>query len=87
MLQEPAFMLIQYLYAVVTMLPCTLWFYNPVLSGLFVSLVGLWSIYNGATFYSKLYPFNSDNKQTRTVANSFEQSMYLANASSANWSN
>lgn len=54
-------MLIQYLYAVVTMLPCTLWFYNAVLSGLFVSLVGLWSIYNGATFYSKFYAFHSDH--------------------------
>jgi hypothetical protein len=51
--QEPAFMFVQYSYAVLTMLPCPLWFYNRTLSALFISVVGLWSVYNGATYYSK----------------------------------
>lgn len=46
---------IQYGYAVVTMLPCTLWFYNAKLSGCFVAAVALWSVYNGATFYIDVF--------------------------------
>ena len=53
--QEPAFMFIQYSYAVLTMLPCPFWFYHRSFSALFLTAVGLWSIYNGATYYSK-YP-------------------------------
>jgi len=46
-------MFIQYSYAVLTMLPCPLWFYNRKLSAIFITFVGLMSIYNGATYYSK----------------------------------
>jgi len=52
-LQEPAFMFIQYSYAVVTMLPCPFWFYHRKLSAVFISVVGWWSVYNGATYYSR----------------------------------
>lgn len=45
-------MLIQYSYAVLTMLPCPFWFYHRSFSALFISAVGLWSVYNGATYYS-----------------------------------
>ena len=51
-LQEPAFMFIQYSYAVVTMLPCPFWFYHGRLSAMFIAVVGWWSVYNGATYYS-----------------------------------
>lgn len=51
-MQEPAFMFIQYCYAVLTMLPCPFWFYHRQFSAVFVSAVGLWSVYNGATYYS-----------------------------------
>ena len=51
-MQEPAFMFIQYSYAVVTMLPCPLWFYHLKLSSIFISFVALMSVYNGATYYS-----------------------------------
>lgn len=44
-LQAPAFMFIQYSYALVTMLPCPLWFYHQHLSGLFLAAVGLWSVW------------------------------------------
>lgn len=55
MLQEPAFMLIQYAYAVLTMIPCPLWFWYRWASGGFLSAVFMWSIYNGATFYIDHY--------------------------------
>ncbi|TGZ82382.1 hypothetical protein EX30DRAFT_305165 [Ascodesmis nigricans] len=75
-LQEPAFMFIQYVYAVVTMLPCTLWFYNPYLSGAFVSLVGLWSIYNGATFYIDVFGkrFQRELEQLKKESIKWQQS-------------
>lgn len=50
-LQEPAFMLIQYSYAVATMLPCPLWFWYRYASASFLMAVFCWSVYNGATFY------------------------------------
>lgn len=52
-LQTSAFMFIQYAYAVVTMLPCSKFFYNRAYSGIFLSAVGLFSVYNGANYYSK----------------------------------
>ncbi|KAI1371504.1 hypothetical protein F4677DRAFT_308390 [Hypoxylon crocopeplum] len=54
-LQEPAFMLIQYLYAVLTMLPCPLWFYSRWASGSFLMIVFAWSVYNGSTYYIDVF--------------------------------
>ncbi|KAH7032868.1 uncharacterized protein B0I36DRAFT_101573 [Microdochium trichocladiopsis] len=54
-LQEAAFMLIQYAYAVLTMLPCPLWFYSRWMSGVFLMVVFTWSIYNGSTFYIDVF--------------------------------
>ncbi|KAL0639101.1 hypothetical protein Q9L58_001784 [Maublancomyces gigas] len=54
-LQEPAFMFIQYSYAVLTMLPCPFWFYHRSFSALLISAVGLWSVYNGATYYIDVF--------------------------------
>jgi hypothetical protein len=54
-LQEPAFMLIQYLYAVLTMLPCSLWFYNRWASAGFLMFVFTWSVYNGSTYYIDVF--------------------------------
>ncbi|KAL5599016.1 hypothetical protein BROUX41_003666 [Berkeleyomyces rouxiae] len=54
-LQEPIFMIIQYFYAVLTMIPCTLWFASPTASTLFLSLMFTWSVYNGATFYIDVF--------------------------------
>jgi hypothetical protein len=54
-LQEAAFMLIQYAYAALTMLPCSLWFYSRWASGIFMTVVFTWSIYNGATFYIDVF--------------------------------
>lgn len=50
-LQEVAFMLIQYTYAVATMLPCPLWFWYRYMSAAFLMSVFCWSVYNGATYY------------------------------------
>lgn len=54
-LQESAFMLIQYTYAIGTMLPCPLWFYNRWASATFLSVVFVWSVYNGATYYIDVF--------------------------------
>ncbi|KAI1391305.1 uncharacterized protein F4822DRAFT_396304 [Hypoxylon trugodes] len=54
-LQEPAFMMIQYLYAVLTMLPCPLWFYSRWASSIFMMVVFVWSVYNGSTYYIDVF--------------------------------
>ncbi|OTB05269.1 hypothetical protein M426DRAFT_57322 [Hypoxylon sp. CI-4A] len=54
-LQEFAFMLIQYGYAVLTMLPCPLWFYSRWASALFLMVVFTWSVYNGSTYYIDVF--------------------------------
>lgn len=54
-LQEPAFMLIQYTYAVATMLPCPIWFWYRYASASFLTAVFCWSVYNGATYYIDVF--------------------------------
>jgi hypothetical protein len=54
-LQEPAFMLIQYCYAVATMLPCPIWFWYRYASASFLLAVFCWSVYNGATYYIDVF--------------------------------
>ncbi|KAI0003630.1 hypothetical protein F4779DRAFT_91313 [Xylariaceae sp. FL0662B] len=54
-LQEPAFMLIQYAYAALTMLPCPLWFYSRWASTIFLMVVFAWSVYNGSTYYIDVF--------------------------------
>jgi hypothetical protein len=54
-LQEPAYMAIQYLYALLTMVPCPLWFWSRWASGLFLISVFGWSVWNGATYYIDVF--------------------------------
>ncbi|RGP72843.1 integral membrane [Fusarium longipes] len=54
-LQEATFMLIQYSYALLTMLPCPLWFISRWASAAFLMVVFTWSIYNGATYYIDVF--------------------------------
>ncbi|KAK0112999.1 hypothetical protein ONS95_014708 [Cadophora gregata] len=54
-LQEPAFMMIQYSYAVATMLPCPIWFWYRYASATFLMAVFCWSVYNGATYYIDVF--------------------------------
>ena len=54
-LQEPAFMGIQYSYALLTMVPCPLWFWYRWASAAFLMTVFGWSVYNGATFYIDVF--------------------------------
>jgi hypothetical protein len=54
-LQEPAFMGIQYCYAVLTMLPCPIWFWYRHASAAFLMAVFCWSVYNGATYYIDVF--------------------------------
>jgi hypothetical protein len=54
-LQEPAFMMIQYIYALLTMMPCPIWFWYRHASAAFLTAVFCWSIYNGATYYIDVF--------------------------------
>lgn len=54
-LQEAAFMSIQYFYAVLTMIPCPLWFLSRWASASFLLIVFTWSIHNGATYYIDVF--------------------------------
>ncbi|PKS11629.1 hypothetical protein jhhlp_001780 [Lomentospora prolificans] len=54
-LQEAAFMLIQYSYAILTMLPCPLWFHHQYASATFLMVVFVWSVYNGSTYYIDVF--------------------------------
>ncbi|TID26744.1 putative f-box protein [Venturia nashicola] len=54
-LQEPAYMMIQYMYALLTMIPCPLWFWSRWASGLFLLSVFSWSVWNGATYYIDVF--------------------------------
>ena len=54
-LQGFAFMLLQYGYAVLTMLPCPVWFYSRYASASFLMVVFVWSVYNGATYYIDVF--------------------------------
>ncbi|CAD6442855.1 077f59cd-4139-4b6c-a40b-441148e92001 [Sclerotinia trifoliorum] len=54
-LQEPAFMLIQYSYALLTMLPCPVWFWYRYASASFLMAVFCWSVYNGANYYIEVF--------------------------------
>lgn len=48
-------MFIQYAYALLTMLPCPVWFWYRWASAAFLMAVFCWSVYNGATFYIDVF--------------------------------
>jgi hypothetical protein len=54
-LQEPAFMLIQYSYALLTILPCPLWYWYRWASATFLMVVFSWSVWNGANYYMDVF--------------------------------
>lgn len=54
-LQEPAFMLIQYGFALSTMIPSPIWFWYRWASGIYLSSLFVWSIHNGATYYIDVF--------------------------------
>ncbi|KAI5282335.1 hypothetical protein KEM52_003697, partial [Ascosphaera acerosa] len=54
-LQEAAFMGIQYVYALLTIIPCPLWFWSRHASAAFLAVVFTWGVYNGATFYIDVF--------------------------------
>ncbi|EME87513.1 uncharacterized protein MYCFIDRAFT_109102, partial [Pseudocercospora fijiensis CIRAD86] len=53
--QETVFMFIQYFYALLTMLPCPLWFWYRWASAAFMMVVFTWSSWNGATYYIDVF--------------------------------
>lgn len=62
-LQEPAFMMLQYIYILLTCLPCLIWFRNRYASAAFLIVVFFGSVYNGATFYSELFRKRNKNEE------------------------
>lgn len=74
-LQEPAFMMIQYSYAVLTMLPCPLWFYYRWASAGFLMTVFTWSVYNGSTYYIDVF------------GKRFQKELEIMKAEVAKWQN
>ena len=54
-LQEPAFMLTQYSYALVSMIPCPIWFWYRWPSAVFLLTMFVWSVRNGATYYIDVF--------------------------------
>lgn len=54
-LQEPTFMAIQYVYALLTMAPAPLWFHFRWPSAAFLMIVFIWSTYNGASYYIDVF--------------------------------
>ena len=53
--QEAVFMGIQYSYAMLTMLPCPLWFWYRWASAGFLMAVFTWASWNGATYYIDVF--------------------------------
>jgi hypothetical protein len=54
-LQAPSFMMIQYMYALSTMIPCPLWLWSRWASGIFITGLFILSIHNGATYYIDVF--------------------------------
>ena len=54
-LHEPAFMLIQYLFALGSMIPCPIWFWYRWPSAGFLLTMFVWSVHNGATYYIDVF--------------------------------
>lgn len=54
-LQPFVFMIIQYLYSITTMLPCSLWYNNKLYSTAFLALIFGWSVWNGASYYIDVF--------------------------------
>ena len=79
-LQEPAFMLVQYTYALGTMLPCPIWFWYRWPSAGFLSAVFVWSIYNGATYYIDVFGkrFQSELEQLKKDVAKWQSNPELA---------
>lgn len=53
--QEVVFMGIQYSYALLTMLPCPIWFWYRWASASFLMIVFSWASWNGATYYIDVF--------------------------------
>ena len=81
-LQEPAFMLVQYTYALGTMLPCPIWFWYRWPSAGFLSAVFVWSIYNGATYYIDVFGkrFQSELEQLKKDVAKWQNNPELASS-------
>ncbi|WBW72255.1 glycerophosphocholine acyltransferase (GPCAT) Gpc1 [Schizosaccharomyces osmophilus] len=50
-----AFMVLQYLYSITTMCPCSIWYNNKVYSTAFLVVIFGWSVWNGASYYIDVF--------------------------------
>ena len=73
-------MLVQYIYALGTMIPCPLWFWYRWPSAGFLTAVFVWSIYNGATYYIDIFGkrFHNELEQLKKDVAKWQTSPELA---------
>ncbi|TKA32415.1 hypothetical protein B0A50_01521 [Salinomyces thailandicus] len=84
-LQEPAFMCIQYSYALLTIIPCPLWFWYRWAGAAFLMVVFAWASWNGATFYIDVFGrrMEKELEQLRKEVSRMTKSPELAGQESA----
>lgn len=60
-------MLIQYCYALLTIIPCPIWFWYRWASATFLMFVFSWSVWNGANYYMDVFgkKFQNELEQMR----------------------
>ena len=71
--------MIQYSYALLTMIPCPLWFWYRWASATFLLVLFGWSVYNGATYYIDVFGkrFQKELEQLREDVSKLQSSPAL----------
>lgn len=74
-MQVAAFTLIQFMYQILTMLPCPLWYTYKHACGAFVAVIFTWLAYNGATYYIEVFGkrFEREVKSLREEIDDLQQ--------------
>lgn len=81
-LQEPTFMLVQYGFALSTMIPSPIWFWSRWASGIYMSALFVWCIHNGATYYIDVFGkrFQKELEQLKKDVQRWQSSPDFANS-------
>lgn len=79
-MQEPAFMMIQYSYAILTMLPAPIWFWYRWPSAAFLLFVFTFCVYNGANYYIDIFgkKFQKELEQLKKDVAAWQSSPEIA---------
>lgn len=76
-MQVAAFTLIQFMYQILTMLLCPIWFQYKYACAVFVGFIFLWSAYNGANYYIEVFGkrFEKEVKHLKEEVNALQQQL------------